>query len=237
MTDLHVTLNERKQEFDGHLAFAAALDRRLIEGDTISIGEMALTARHLLTIKSGLIVHLYNVVEATMTKVIDEIGKEVLAVPPSEWSHITVREWLRHYAAIGIDGDEHSRLDVVHVAALKLLAREPIERSKFKKPSGTWSDKVILEFSRRLGINFRLNAQIAPRIRHSPKYRDLTPLEFLAERRNAIAHGRRTFEDGANDLTLPEIAELASVTLDYLELAVTEFEGYIVQKQFRTAYA
>lgn len=237
MTDLQVTLNERKQEFDGHLSFAGALDRRLIEGDTISIGETPLTARHLLTIKSGLIVHLYNVVEATMTKVIDEIGKEVLAVPPSDWSCITVKEWLRHYAAISVDGNEHTRLDVVHGAALKLLAREPIGDSKFKKPSGTWSDKVILEFSRRLGIEFQLNAQIAPRIQRSPKYRDLTPLEFLADRRNAIAHGRRTFENGANDLTLSEIAELASVTLDYLELAVTAFEGYIVQKKFRTTNA
>lgn len=237
MTDLHVALAERRQEFDGHLAFAAALDRRLIEGDTISIGEMALSARHLLTIKSGLIVHLYNVVEATMTKVIDEIGKEVLAIPPSQWSHVTVKEWLRHYAAIGVDGNEHTRLEVVHGAALRLLAREPIEDSKFKKPSGTWSDKVILEFSRRLGVQFPLNAQIAPRIQASPKYRDMTPLEFLADRRNAIAHGRRTFENGANDLTLPEIAELASVTLDYLALAVTAFESYIVQKQFRTADA
>lgn len=237
MSDLQVTLTERRQEFDGHLAFATALDRRLIEGDTISIGEMALTARHLLTIKSGLIVHLYNVVEATMTKVIDEIGKEVLAIPPAQWSQITVKEWLRHYAAIGVDGNEDSRLDVVHGAALKLLARQPIQTLKFKKPSGTWSDKVILEFSRRLGVNFPLNAQIAPRIQASPKYRDLTPLEFLADRRNAIAHGRRTFENGANDLTLPDIAELASITLDYLVLAVSAFEAYITQKQFKTADA
>jgi hypothetical protein len=86
-------------------------------------------------------------------------------------------------------------------------------------------------------VSFPLNAQIAPRIRPSPKYRDMTPLEFLADRRNAIAHGRRTFENGASDLTLVAIAELASVTLDYLALAVTAFENYIVQKQFRTADA
>jgi MAE_28990/MAE_18760-like HEPN len=237
MTDLHVTLVERRQEFDGHLAFAVALDRRLIEGDAISIGEMALSVRHLLTIKSGLIVHLYNVVEATMTKVIDEIGKEVLAVPPSQWSHITVKEWLRRHAAIGVDGNEDTRLEVVHGAALRLLAREPIENPKFKKPSGTWSDKVILKFAQRLGVSFQLNGQIAPRMQPSPQYRDMSPLAFLADRRNAIAHGRRTFENGANDLTLPQIAELASVTLDYLALAVTAFESYIDQKQFRTADA
>jgi len=68
--------------------------------------------------------------------------------------------------------------------------------------------------------NFPLNAQIAPRIQASPKYRDLTPLEFLADRRNAIAHGRRTFENGANDLTLPDIAELASITLNFLPSAI-----------------
>ncbi|MCA2405773.1 hypothetical protein HFN55_01545 [Rhizobium leguminosarum] len=237
MTDLQITLSERRVEFDGHLAFASALDRRLIEGDAISIGEMALTARHLLTIKSGLIVHLYNIVEATMTKVIDEIGKEVLAIPPSQWSLVTLKEWLRHYASIGVDGNEDTRLEVVHGAALKLLARQPIDSLRFKKPSGTWSDKVILEFSRRFGVNFPLNPQIAPRIQPSPKYRDMTPLEFLADRRNAIAHGRRTFENGASDLTLPDIIELAAVTLDYLVLAVGAFENYITDKRFKTADA
>ena len=236
MTSLQTSLAERRQEFDSHLAFARVLDRRLIEGDT-SLGEMVLSARHLLTIKSGLIVHLYNIVEATMTTIIDEIGKEVLAVAPSKWSHVTLKEWLRHYARMGVDGNEDSRLDVVHGAARKLLLQDPMGTLRFKKPSGTWSDEVILKFARRLGVSFPLNSAIAPRIQPSPKYRDMTPLSFLAHRRNAIAHGTRTFEDGAKDLTLIDIAELAFVTLDYMALAVGAFENFIIQKQYMVADA
>jgi hypothetical protein len=61
----------------------------------------------------------------------------------------------------------------------------------------------------------------------------MSPLEFLADRRNAIAHGRRSFEDGASDLTLEDIGDLADVTLDYLELAVGAFQSYLDGQHFR----
>jgi len=232
MTTLRAAISDRRNDFNIHLALADALDRQLFEGDPVSIGETILTARHLLTIKSGLVVHLYNIVEATMTRVIAEIGTAVLSSPPSDWTHNTLREWLRYYAQVGTDGNEDTRLEVVHKAALKLLMKEPISELRLKKPSGTWSDTLILEFSRRLNVSFRLNEEIARKIQRSSRYGDMTPLEFLAERRNAIAHGRRSFEDGAVDLTLQEIRTLSETTLDYLEFAVDAFQAHIDQRQF-----
>jgi hypothetical protein len=52
-------------------------------------------------------------------------------------------------------------------------------------------------------------------------------MEFLADRRNAIAHGRSSFEDGARDLTLSNIRDLADVTFDYLVPVVRAFQAYI----------
>ncbi|KPW95540.1 MULTISPECIES: MAE_28990/MAE_18760 family HEPN-like nuclease [Pseudomonas syringae group] len=234
MTTLITALNERKEDFFVHLTFAQALDRRLFEGEHVSIGETALTVRHLMTIKSGLIVHLYNIVEALMTRTIEEVGSAVKSIPPAEWSQDTLKEWLRHYANMG-EGDEEARLKKVHKAAQMLLTKEPIESLTFKKPSGTWSDKIILTFSRRLNVTFRLTPEMAQRMAATAKYRDQTPLEFLADRRNAIAHGRRSFENGAGDLTLTEISELADVTLDYMEMAVAAFQEFVNQRQFAMA--
>ncbi|MDG9757854.1 MAE_28990/MAE_18760 family HEPN-like nuclease [Pseudomonas chengduensis] len=232
MTALRTALFERKEDFLVHLTLAQALDRRLFESGSVPIGETSLTVRHLLTIKSGLIVHLYNIVEAVMTRTIEEVGAAVRSTPPSEWSSDTLKEWLRLYASTGIDGNEETRLDVVHKAALKLLTIEPIQDLKFKKPSGTWSDKVIFTFSKRLKVNFRLTPEIARKIKPSEKYGDQTPLEFLADRRNAIAHGRRSFESGAVDLTLLDIQDLASVTLEYMEFAVDAFQNFVNDRQF-----
>ena len=150
MTTLLSTLAERKDEFAHHLSLALALESRLFEAGETSIGETALTVRHLMTIKSGLIVHLYNVVEALMSRTMEEVGGAVKISRPDTWSVETLKEWLRFNAQIGLDGNEESRLALVHKAALKLLQIEPLGDLNFKKPSGTWSDKLIFRFSQRL---------------------------------------------------------------------------------------
>ena len=235
MTTLRAVLSERKEEFVVHLTLAHALDRRLFVGEPVSIGETALTVRHLLTIKSGLIVHLYNIVESVMTRTIEAVGAAVKITPPSEWTNDTLKEWLRFYATTGSDGNEDSRLEVVHKAALKLLTKEPIQSLTFKKPSGTWSDKIIYTFSQRLKVNFRLTPDLAKKMAKTSKYGDNTPLEFLADRRNAIAHGRRSFEDGARDLTLQDIQDLADITIEYMEHAVDAFQGFVDNKHYVAA--
>lgn len=235
MTTLITTLSDRRDEFHVHLALAQSMDKRLFEGDTVSIGETILTARHLLTVKSGLIIHLYNIVEAVMTRTIDEVGQAVRVTSPQEWTTETLREWLRSHASIGIEGNEDSRLNIVHEAALKLLTINPINELRFKKPSGSWSDKLILEFSRRLNVNFPLTPDIARKIAPSSQYGDMTPLEFLADRRNAIAHGRRSFENGASDLTLSQIQNLANVTIDYMECTVNAFQVFLNEQRYRVA--
>ena len=154
------------------------------------------------------------------------MGATVKQYPPTEWSSDTLKEWLRFYTSIGTDTNEDSRLNLVHKIALKLLARETIEDLKFKKPSGTWSDRVIYTFSKRLNVQFQLTEDIARKIRPNPRYGEKTPLEFLADRRNSIAHGRRTFENGATDLTLQDIQELADITIEYMELAVIAFQSF-----------
>ncbi|WP_018416050.1 MAE_28990/MAE_18760 family HEPN-like nuclease [Teredinibacter turnerae] len=232
MTALISTLVERKEDFDSHLALAKALEVHLFDGESMPVGETVLTARHLLTIKSGLVIHLYNIVEAIMTLTINQIGSQVKTASPNEWTEDTLKEWLRTYASIGIEGNEDSRLDIVHKAAFQLLNKESIQDIKFKKPSGTWSDKVIYQFSQRLKVDFRLEPDMHRKIAPDVKYGDKTPLEFLADRRNAIAHGRRNFEDGARDLTLVQISELADVTIEYMTRAVEAFQNFIDEKKY-----
>lgn len=232
MTTLLTTLSERKEEFISHLALAQAMEERLLEGDSVSIGETALTVRHLMTIKSGLIVHLYNIVEALMSRTIEEVGGAVKESPPDAWSINTLKEWLRCNASIGLDGNEDSRLEIIHKAALKLLMVQPIEDLRFKKPSGTWSDKLILKFSQRLNVPLNTPPGLMIKIQKSAKYGDKTPLEFLADRRNAIAHGRKSFEGGAMDLSLPDIKNLADVTIEYMEHVITSFQIFVDEKHY-----
>jgi hypothetical protein len=232
MTELRRSLAERRDEFDTHFTLEVALEDRIFAGEIVSIGETELSARHILTMKSGLIVHLYNIVEATMSRATEHVGNAVGAVPPRDWSVSALQEWLREYAVARIDGSEDQQLKTVYQVSRDLISVSPLGAQRFKKPSGTWTDKLIATFAKRLGVEFVLPVEMWRRIARKPEYRDKSPLEFLAERRNALAHGRRSFEEGARDLTLDGIRELADVTLDYLELAAGAFEAYVDRKRY-----
>lgn len=227
MTELRWTLDARRDEFEAHFALAKALEDRIFAGEIVSIGETELSARHLLTMKSGLIVHLYNIVEATLSRAIEQVGNAVGAVPPSRWSENALREWLREHAVARVDGGEDNRLSTVHRVSLSLLGEAPLGPQRLRKPPGTWTDKLIKVFAERLGVEFSPPEELWRRNATKPEFGDKSPMEFLAERRNALAHGRRSFEEGAKDLTLGRIRELADVTLDYLDFVANAFQVYV----------
>jgi hypothetical protein len=68
---------------------------------------------------------------------------------------------------------------------------------------------------------------------YEPTYRnETTALEYLANRRNSIAHGSSTFEEGAYDLTLHEIDELANKILPYLKEVSISYREYLKNKRY-----
>lgn len=237
MTPLRRSLLERREQFDTHFTLARAMEDRILEGQAVSIGETELSVRHVMTMKSGLVVHLYNVIESTMTGAMEAVGRAIGSVPPTEWTESALREWLRKHAAIASDGGEEGRLRIVHAAARHLLGTVSPEARSLKKPSGTWSDELVFTFARRLGIQVELPPDMYRRLRKRSDLRDMTPLGFVADRRNAIAHGRRSFEEGAKDITLALIRELADVTLDFLGYVVDAFEDYVAAERYRIVEA
>lgn len=237
MTPLRRALAERREQFDTHFALARAMEDRIFEGQIVSIGETELTIRHLMTMKSGLVVHLYNAVEATMAEVMQTVGLAIGGVPPTEWTDTALKEWLRKHAAVLSEGGEEGRLNIAHSAARNLLGIVSSDARSLKKPSGTWTDELVYTLAKRLDVRIRLPPDLYRRLRKRADLRDLTPLGFVADRRNAIAHGRRSFEDGAKEITLVRIRELADATFDFLDPVVGAFEDYVAREGFRMARA
>ncbi|MES2042779.1 MAG: MAE_28990/MAE_18760 family HEPN-like nuclease [Pseudomonadota bacterium] len=226
MTTLRDDLDTRKEEFDTHFALAEALeDRMMIDA---SIGTVSLSARHINTIKSGLIVHLYNIEEAIMSQALHFLGGALGSVDPRKWTEHSLREWLREsIVARTSEGSEDGRLSTVYQTSNLLLTQPILGQQKLKKPSGTWDDKVIAKFVERMNVTFNMPPDMWRDIAARPEYGEKTPLQFLADRRNAIAHGRRSFEDGASDLGLNDIRKLADITLGYMKYAADAFQAHI----------
>ncbi|GAA4776454.1 MAE_28990/MAE_18760 family HEPN-like nuclease [Novosphingobium ginsenosidimutans] len=226
---LRAALSDRREEFDAHFALAEALQDRMMLDSTL--GPVSLSVRHINTIKSGLLVHLYNIVEAIMSEALSAVGSALGSSDPRQWTEHSLREWLREaIVARTTDGNEDGRLATVFQMSTLLLTPSISGPQALKKPSGTWDDKAIAKCIERLNVSFWMPADIWTRIASDPGYGDKTPLQFLALRRNAIAHGRRSFEDGASDQSLPAIRKLADVVLDYMEYVAKAFEEHVANQ-------
>jgi len=228
MTTLRAALESRREEFDAHFALAQALEDRMILEAESALGSLSLSARHINTLKSGLIVHLYNIEEAIMSNAMKSLGIALGASDPRRWTEASLKEWLRERIASRMaETNEDGRLATAYESSTILLGKSTLGPQNLKKPSGTWDDKVIATFTKRMNVLFNMPPEMWQRILPRPKYGDKTPLQFLAERRNAIAHGRRSFEDGASDLQLSDIRVLADVTLDYMGYAADAVHEHI----------
>jgi hypothetical protein len=228
MTTLRLDLEIRREEFDAHFSLAKALEDRMILELDAPLGAIKLSTRHINTIKSGLIVHIYNIEEAIMTQALKHLGVALGASDPRKWTESSMREWLRESVVSRIaESNEDSRLETVYQTSNSLLTLSHLGPQALKKPSGTWDDKNIATFSKRMNVKFNMPPEMWQRISATPKYGEKTPLQFLAIRRNAIAHGTRSFEDGASDLSLSDIRQLADVTIDYMGHAADAFHDHV----------
>lgn len=234
MSVLETMLRDRREEFDAHHALAVSLEDQIFRGEDLSIGSTRLSARHLMTMKSGLIVHLYNVVEAVMTRATKIVGNAFGTVPPKTWSAAARKEWLREHGVARIEGDADTRLRSFQTFSAKLLAEEPLGPQAIRKPPGSWTDKSIGTFCHRLGVGVQIEPDLHRKMAKKDDLGEKTPMAFLADRRNDVSHGHRTFEDGANDLTLGRIREIADTTFEYMELVAIAFQEYVDQKLFVT---
>jgi hypothetical protein len=230
MSTLLVELQSRVEEFEAHLALAIALERRMfLEG---SIESVRLSVRHVNALKSGLIVHLYNIIESTMSRVMREFASALVAADPRNWTEESLREWLRGNALVDDNhATEEGRLSRILSISKSLISLSVDEFQGLKKPSGTWDDKVISSFLRRVNMEFNPPEEVQRQIAPSARYGDNSPLRYLSDRRNAIAHGRLSFENGASELELAVIRDLAEACLNYIRSVAVACGDHITSQK------
>jgi hypothetical protein len=233
MRDVLTYLDERREEFASHLTIARMLEARIDEGTSGS--DFRVEVRHINTIKSGLLVHLYNIVEAVTTRTLESVGRAVVTKRPALWTEEVLKEWVRSAVWGGeerIGDGAINRLTNVSRALVSGLA--PAEFIVKGEP-GSWDDKAIKKVAGRLRCELRFTPEIEQAAFEKKYLNDKTAMQFLAKKRNDIAHGSTTFEEGARDMTLSNLEELAGRVLPFLK-AVTEcYQAYLDNEAYLQA--
>ncbi len=228
MNDVLAYLDEREEEFERHLSIARMLQARVDDVD----GDVHVEVRHVNTIKSGLLIHLYNIVEAITTRTLETVGRTVISERPRRWTESILKEWVRSEIWAGEERLGDGAVKRLAEIGATLASGNSPTAFVVKGEPGSWNDKSIKKVAERLGCALMLSPEVS-RAAYERIYRDeTTALTYLAHRRNAIAHGSSTFEDGANDITLDELTALGNRVLPYLRAVAESYREFLANRSF-----
>jgi len=233
MSTVRIFLNERRTELSDHASLIRKIEEANLKRNqrphTVKVDYKQLSI-----LRSGLMVHVYNVVEAVMTRLLEELATEVRKHDPTTYGDKVLKAWIKG-ATRPDDGAGPEKL----LQRIEELARQLIQRSDWnpldvRRSPGNWDDKSISRVSSDLGVDLTLDEEL--RRRACGHYVDeLSRLGFVRKRRNELAHGVLTFEEGARDRTCAELEELVDVVSDYLQQVVRCFEAFLRACRFLAA--
>lgn len=235
MRDVLTYLDERREEFASHVAIARMLEARVDEG--VNGSDLRVEVRHINTIKSGLLIHLYNIVEAVTTRTLLTVGRTVVTKRPALWTEAILKEWVRAAVWSGEERIGEGALKRLAGVSRILVSGLAPEEFTVKGEPGSWNDESIKKVAERLGCRLAFTPEIR-RAAFEKKYlNNKTAMQFLAKKRDEIAHGATTFEEGVRNMTLDELEELAGRVLPFLK-AVTEcYQAYLDGEAYLEAAA
>lgn len=224
-------LNERKAEVESHLAFIDRLESSAT-GRSTGLGLGPSDSEPINILKSGLLVHLYNVVEAVMTKILEEIEIEAKTHSPDTWSDGLILEWARGRMNLKRELTVQQAENRVNSLIREAICRETLGSIKIRRKPGNWSHEEIAQVAEKLGCVLNIPGPTYKRACIAVFENDLSPMKYLRHKRNFLAHGNDSFVDAARHLSVDRLRELFEATSDYMREVSTAWAEYLDDKTF-----
>lgn len=223
-------LSDRAGETESHLSLIEELTDAAIERKGVA-NLQRVEMEHVDVLKSGFLVHLYNVVEAVMTRILAEVEADVIRYPPAQWSISVRTEWVRSRA--GIEGELESDQRLSRTVRIVNEAIEGAVNVEFRvRHRGNWSDREIAAVSERLGCSLHVAPDVVRRACDERFQDDFAPMNYVRHKRNFLAHGNETFREGARQLGPRDLQRLRRTIVEYMESVASSFTSYLDGKSF-----
>lgn len=236
MHTLLAAFEQRLAEVNTYLEFLVSLDEQTkrrpprLEG-----AREAITAEQQRILYSSVYLHLYNLVESTMTRCIEAVAEATHGAgrwTPRDLNVALRQEWVRLKARTHTELTPEHRLERALKLFEDLVVHKPLNAFEFERGAGgNWDDDVIQKMSVRLGCVLSI-AQASYSAIKRPGRDGLKPLSLVKELRNNLAHGKISFAECAQDATVGELIELRDKTALYLREVVFSFIDYLNKFEF-----
>ena len=218
-------LSDRTRELRAHLELITELNDAAVA--RLGIANLKrVETEHVEILKSGFLVHVYNVIEAVMDVMLIEVAKATVAHPPSQWSVLVRKEWTRSRAGVERDLQSDQRLrrttKILDEALGDALAVE------FRIAlNGNWSNDEIHGISNRLGCPLQIAPDVLSDACAVPFQDNFAPMKFVRHKRNRLAHGNETFSSGAMLLTPTDLDRLYKPVVNYMSSVAESYTDYL----------
>ncbi|MDM9601064.1 MAE_28990/MAE_18760 family HEPN-like nuclease [Pseudomonas shirazica] len=236
MENLRDTFKERLDEVDSYIDFLLELDKHSKNGPPRLEGAcspISVTQQRILY--SGVFLHLYNLVESTMTMCIDAVARAAYSdkkLRPGDLADTLKREWVRSFARTHTDMASDKRLDSAIKLCQHLVDSLPIPEFTIEKGGGgNWDDDAIEQMTERLGFKLKVNRSVYRGVK-SPFRDDLGPLALVKSLRNKLAHGAISFSESVGSLDVGRLSDLKNKLVDYLREVIRCFSEFISAHEY-----
>ncbi len=188
------------------------------------------TTRHVL--KGSVFLHLYNLVESTVTaclaRVADEIrdGSVVYERLAEEWR----MHWLDHEGRAGELLSQEKRIQLLLEICEHVVGRRAID-FRPSLPGGNLDDRQIEKVARQFGVPLAVRRSVEEGVkRHVVD--DEGTLGLICRRRNELAHGESSFGDCGRSVSVRDLRTWAAAVVRYLRELIRCFAEYLEARGF-----
>jgi hypothetical protein len=231
---LDAMFEERLQEIKSYLDLLDAIEVEAQSGPPRLAGGMLITAQQQKILYSSVYMQLYNLVEATIGRCLDELTHGQFQT--GQWkagdlSEKLRQEWVRVTARTHVSLTPINRLEAAIKLCDQIVQEVPVSGFRVERSGGNWDDDSIEKVLGRIGCTLVLPPEI--RIGVKRKIRDdLGAMALIKKIRNLLAHGTLSFVECGENLTSPTLRDLVERTADYLREVVKAIISYMQNMEF-----
>ncbi len=189
------------------------------------------TTHHVL--KASVFLHLYNLVESTVTGCLSRIAEEICetGVVYEDLSEEWKKSWLQEKGQTAQPLNQEKRIETLLEISEHLIGRKTIDFDPSMRGGGNLDDSQIEKTVKRFGIELKIHPSLREAIkRHVVD--DMGPLKLIRQRRNALAHGEASFGDCGRTVSVRDLRIWTAVVVRYLREVIRCFEEYLHGRYF-----
>jgi len=234
MNEVKIYLSDRESELKIHLALLDILTERSKEAPTDKQTKRVNTSQ-LAILKSTILVHLYNIVEAVFARLLKSTASKAYQHHPKDYSEGLFNEWIAWNVKVTPEINIDRLRKTVAEVGEALRSEDDWLEFEIQKSGGNWSEINIIELSTKLGVTIDLEPSFKENL-FKAYYNGLTQMGYIKLRRNDLAHGNMTFEEGAEGKTIQDLVELRDTVIEFMHIVVDAYTDFITNGEYLRQY-